>query len=97
MKKEKFTVTGMTCSACSARVQRAVSGLEGVSEVQVNLLTNSMSVDYDSACLDGWVRVGKLCEIPSIGICIVGESDKRAFVGEGTIFRRSAAWWSLQS
>ncbi len=40
----QFDVKGMTCSACSARVQKAVSRLEGVSECNVNLLTNSMSV-----------------------------------------------------
>lgn len=42
---DKYNVTGMTCAACSARVEKAVSGVEGVSEVQVNLLTNSMMVD----------------------------------------------------
>ena len=47
MRKERFDVTGMSCSACSARVQRAVSGLEGVSEAGVNLLTNSMNVVFD--------------------------------------------------
>ncbi|HIU17563.1 MAG TPA: heavy metal translocating P-type ATPase [Candidatus Avidesulfovibrio excrementigallinarum] len=47
MRKERFDVTGMSCSACSARVQRAVDGLEGVSEAGVNLLTNSMTVVFD--------------------------------------------------
>lgn len=42
---EKYNVTGMTCAACSARVERMVSKVEGVAEVQVNLLTNSMMVD----------------------------------------------------
>ncbi|MCQ2505885.1 MAG: heavy metal translocating P-type ATPase [Lachnospiraceae bacterium] len=42
---EKYNVTGMTCAACSARVEKAVSKVEGVREVQVNLLTNSMLVD----------------------------------------------------
>ena len=46
MKKEKFNVTGMTCAACSARVEKTVSRLDGVSEVSVSLLTNSMVVDY---------------------------------------------------
>ena len=41
----------MTCSACSSHVQRAVEKLEGAAEVQVNLLTNSMSVSYDEAFL----------------------------------------------
>ena len=41
---KKFTVTGMSCAACSARVEKAVSNLSGVSECSVNLLTNSMTV-----------------------------------------------------
>lgn len=44
---EKFDVTGMTCAACSTRVEKVVSKLDGVSDVQVNLLTNSMRVAYD--------------------------------------------------
>lgn len=42
---DRYNVTGMTCSACSARVEKAVSGVEGVEVCQVNLLTNSMMVD----------------------------------------------------
>lgn len=49
MKKEKFDVTGMTCSACAARVQRAVEKVAGTQEVAVNLLTNSMQLKYDEA------------------------------------------------
>lgn len=45
--KQKFTVTGMTCSACSAHVEKAVCKLEGVGEVNVNLLGGSMQVDFD--------------------------------------------------
>ncbi len=47
MKKERFTVTGMTCSACSARVEQAVRKLAGTEEVSVNLLTNSLQLRYD--------------------------------------------------
>ena len=43
----KFDVTGMTCSACSAHVEKSVSKLSGVDKVSVNLLTNSMQVEYD--------------------------------------------------
>lgn len=45
--KEKFDVTGMTCSACSSRVEKCVAKLDGVQAVSVNLLTNSMQVDFD--------------------------------------------------
>ena len=49
--KNNFDVTGMTCSACSARVEKAVGKLDGVEELSVNLLTNSMQVKYDEKCL----------------------------------------------
>ncbi len=47
MKKDSFDVTGMSCAACSSRVDKAVRALDGVSEVSVNLLKNSMQVEYD--------------------------------------------------
>ncbi len=47
MTKEKFAVTGMSCSACSAHVEKSVAALSGVQAVTVNLLTNSMVVEYD--------------------------------------------------
>ena len=47
MKTLEFDVTGMSCSACSARVEKVVCGLEGTSDVAVNLLTNSMKVTID--------------------------------------------------
>jgi len=52
MKKEKFDVTGMTCSACSAAVERAVGHMDGVSAVTVNLLSNNMTVEYDDTLLE---------------------------------------------
>lgn len=42
---EQYTVTGMSCAACSARVEKAVSGVKGVSSCSVSLLTNSMGVE----------------------------------------------------
>ncbi|MBR1592595.1 MAG: heavy metal translocating P-type ATPase [Ruminococcus sp.] len=42
---EKYDVTGMSCAACSARVEKAVSSVEGVTSCAVNLLTNSMNVE----------------------------------------------------
>ena len=42
---EQYTITGMSCAACSARVEKAVSQLDGVSACSVNLLTNSMGVE----------------------------------------------------
>ena len=48
MVKQKYSVTGMTCSACSAHVEKAVRGVRGVAEVSVNLLTNSMVVQSEA-------------------------------------------------
>ena len=47
--KQKFDVTGMSCASCSAHVEKSVSKVAGVQEVQVNLLTNSMTVVYDDS------------------------------------------------
>ena len=49
MPKQKYDVTGMTCSACSAHVEKAVRKVAGVQDVTVNLLTNSMVVEADAS------------------------------------------------
>ncbi|NLZ80441.1 MAG: heavy metal translocating P-type ATPase, partial [Clostridiales bacterium] len=49
---QKYNVTGMTCSACSSSVEKAVRKLDGINDVNVNLLTNSMTVDFDDVILD---------------------------------------------
>ena len=51
MKTEKYNVTGMTCAACQANVTRCVSKLPGVSEVNVSLLANNMTVSYDETAV----------------------------------------------
>ena len=51
MKKEKFSVTGMTCAACSAHVEKAVRKLEGIRSADVSLMTNSMTADFDESVL----------------------------------------------
>ncbi len=50
--RQKFNVTGMTCSACSAAVDRNIKKLDGVTDVNVNLVTNSMTVDFDDTIID---------------------------------------------
>ena len=62
MQKEQFDITGMTCSACSARIEKSVGKLPGIKEVSVNLLKNSMVASYDESVLDtaGMVRSQKL-------------------------------------
>ena len=50
--RQTCSVTGMTCTACSAHVEKAVRGVEGVREVNVNLLGSSMTVDFDEGATD---------------------------------------------
>ena len=45
--KKRYHISGMTCSACSSHVEKAVRKLEGMEEVSVNLLTETMEVSYD--------------------------------------------------
>lgn len=49
--KQRFDVTGMSCTACSSHVERAVSALAGVSSVTVDLMQNRMLVEYDDSKL----------------------------------------------
>lgn len=62
MKKEQFNVTGMTCAACSARVEKAVGKLPGVDKIAVNLLKNSMVVEYDETALDTQKIIGAVTD-----------------------------------
>ena len=49
--QEKYSITGMSCAACSARVEKSVSSLPGMKQCAVNLLKNSMVVRYDDQVL----------------------------------------------
>ncbi|SEV87050.1 heavy metal translocating P-type ATPase [[Clostridium] fimetarium] len=50
--KQTFDITGMTCSACSAHIDKSVSKIEGVNSVNVNLLQNKMSVEFNESAVD---------------------------------------------
>ncbi len=52
MKTEQFYITGMTCTACSAAITKQVSKIKGVNNVDVSLLANRMSVNYDEGITD---------------------------------------------
>ena len=57
----QYNVTGMSCAACSARVEKAVSKVEGVTSVSVSLLTNSMGVEgiaNDAEIINAVVQAG---------------------------------------
>lgn len=51
MIKQKYDISGMSCAACSAKVEKTISALKGAANVQVNLLTNSMNIEYDEHIL----------------------------------------------
>ena len=55
--KQTFDVAGMTCAACKARVEKATASVDGVAEVAVNLLKNSMEVTYADESPDAVARV----------------------------------------
>lgn len=52
MQKLKFNISGMTCAACSARVEKSVGNLQGIDKVSVNLLKNNMMVSFDESKLN---------------------------------------------
>ncbi len=56
--KQRYHISGMTCSACSSHVEKAVSRLEGVRKASVNLLTETMEIEYDENVLTGEVIEG---------------------------------------
>ena len=49
--KERYHISGMTCSACSAHVEKAVNKLEGVEKASVNLLAETMEISYEEGRL----------------------------------------------
>ena len=79
--KQRFNVTGMTCSACSARVERVTSQLTGVRKAEVNLLAGRMDVEYDEnvltpqAIIDAVTREGYGAEMR---ICTIRPGKMRS-------------------
>lgn len=73
--KQKFDVTGMTCSACSAHVEKSVNKLDGVQCVNVNLLQNSMVVEYDETALQT-DDIIQAVESGGYGASLQGETKK---------------------
>ncbi len=77
MKKESFDITGMSCAACSARVDKAVRGTDGVKDVSVNLLKNSMTVEFDEGATDE-KRIIESVEKAGYGASCKTESKSKA-------------------
>ncbi len=72
--KEKFSLTGRTCSSCASHIQKAVQKVQGVKEADVNLRTNSRNVIYDSPCDAEKIR--KAVKDAGYGAC--SDKDKKA-------------------
>lgn len=73
---EKYLITGMSCAACSARVDKTVRSLKGVKEVNVNLLTNSMVVSYDEKAIDS-DSITEAVKKAGYGATLVSQKDKK--------------------
>ncbi|MBP3783664.1 MAG: heavy metal translocating P-type ATPase [Butyrivibrio sp.] len=71
---DKYIVTGMSCAACQARVEKAVSSLDGVDSCSVNLLTNSMSVEGSANNAD----IIKAVENAGYGARLMGDNNKES-------------------
>ena len=83
MKSEKFNVTGMTCAACSAHVEKAVRSVAGVAAVSVNLLMNTMLVSYEEPA-----DVELICravEKAGYGAVLIGAGNHGTVNGNGTV------------
>ncbi len=77
MIKETYNITGMSCSACSSRVEKAVAKIVGEENVGVNLLTNSMQVKYDDAKISG-SEIIKAVENAGYGASLKNSPQKKS-------------------
>ena len=89
MKKERFTITGMTCSACSARVEQAVRKLAGTEEVSVNLLTNSLQLRYDEQQTNPAAIIAAI-EAAGYGASVKGAKAEQPAPAEDPLQRHAA-------
>lgn len=74
--EKKFDVSGMTCSSCVANVTKAVEKLDGVTDANVNLMTNSMKVNFDENIVDDEKIIGAVEKI-GYGASPAGEKTKK--------------------
>ena len=79
----KYNVTGMTCAACQAHVEKAVNSVEGVTSCAVNLLTNSMQVDGDVPA----DKIIKAVEDAGYGASVQGAKADEADPGDTDILK----------
>ena len=88
MKKQKYEVTGMTCSACSSHVEKAVGKLLGIKQVTVNLLTNSMQVEYDEAVCNE-EKIIEAVEKAGYGASLLNDREGKGGSGQTKLAERA--------
>ncbi len=99
--KQQFSVTGMTCSACSAHVEKAARKVEGVSDVTVSLLTNSMTVTYDEntttdrAIADAVVAAGYGASVAAAKKAAAPEKDQEDVMAKELAGMKHRLVWSF--
>ena len=89
--KEKYSVTGMSCSACSAGIERTVKKLNGVKSVEVSLMGESMCVEYDESVI---AKSQIVCAVESLGYG-VGEYTQKLEKSRAPETLKTRFWVSL--
>lgn len=77
MKKQKYDITGMTCTACSSHIEKSVKKLSGLQDVSVNLLGNSMTAVYDDTVLNDQLVI-QTVEAAGYGATVHGQRERPA-------------------
>ena len=99
MKKLKFNVTGMSCAACQAHVEKAVSKVNGVMDVNVNLLANKMTVDLDEGVTNAQAVINAV-ESAGYGASEIGDKENKtsspvAVAQDESKKMKKRLWWSV--
>ena len=99
MKKLKFSVTGMSCAACQAHVEKAVSKVKGVADVNVNLLANKMTVDLDENVTNAQAVINAV-EGAGYGASEIGNNENKtastvAAAQDESKKMKKRLWWSV--
>ncbi|MCI9171032.1 MAG: heavy metal translocating P-type ATPase, partial [Lawsonibacter sp.] len=101
MAKQKFNITGMTCSACSAHVEKVVNKLEGVKTASVNLLANSMVAEYDEGAvslgdiIDAVIQSGYGASLPEKAGAKAQAAPREDAVAQELAFMKRRMVWSF--
>lgn len=88
--QEKYDITGMSCAACSTRVEKAVSSLPGMEQCSVNLLKNSMVVNYD----DHTLTSSQIVEALLIPVGTLSKITKKNVYAENFVYKEAAKRFS---